>query len=115
MQFLGLGSKLEEDKMSAILQDVPEVQAAYNEYKQFTSDPVMQEKVRSRERFLTDQYLNRADALAEGRAEGRVEGRVEGEKRRSMEVARNMKVKGYPVADIAELTGLSLSKIEKLV
>jgi predicted transposase/invertase (TIGR01784 family) len=106
MQFLSFGSAWEEDKMSAILQDVPEVQAAYDEYKRFTSDPAMREKAMARERFLIDQYLDHADALAEGRAEGRVEERFD--------IARNMKAKGYPVADIAALTGLSPSEIERL-
>jgi predicted transposase/invertase (TIGR01784 family) len=102
MQFWVYGSKLEEDKMSTMLQDVPEVQAAYDEYKRFTSDPVMQEKVRARERFLTDQYLNRADALAEGRMEGRIA------------TARNLKRLGVPLSTITEATELPLSEIDQL-
>jgi predicted transposase YdaD len=31
-----------------------------------------------------------------------------------IEIARNMKQKGYPVADISELTGLSEAEIERL-
>ena len=60
---------------------MPEVQAAYDEYQRFASDPVMRKKIESRERFLTDRYLDRTDALAEGRAE------------RNSEVAQNMKQK----------------------
>jgi predicted transposase/invertase (TIGR01784 family) len=89
-----------------MLQDVPEVKAAYDEYRRFSSDPVMRERVESRERFLIDQYLDRAEALAEGRAKGRVEEKIE--------TARNMKRKGYSVSDIAELTGLPLTEIERL-
>ena len=126
LQFWAFGSELEGDQMSAMLRDVPEVQAAYDEFRRFTSDPVMREKLESRERFLTDRYLDRADALAEGRAEGRAEGeaigrtkgRAEGEAigrtERNLEVARNMKKKGYSIPDIADLTGLSLSEIERL-
>jgi predicted transposase/invertase (TIGR01784 family) len=110
MQFWVYGSKLEEDKMSTMLQDVPEVQAAYDEYKRFTSDPVMQEKVRARERFLTDPYLNRADALAEERAEGEARGEIKGR----IATARNLKQEGLDSAFIAKMTGLSLSEIEKL-
>jgi predicted transposase/invertase (TIGR01784 family) len=102
MQLWALGSKLEEKEMSAMLQDVPEVQAAYAEYRKFTADPKMRERIEARERFLNAQYLDRADARAEGRAE------------RDIEVAKNMKKKGYPINDIAELTGLSLSEIERL-
>ena len=102
MQFWVYGSKLEKKEMSTMLQDVPEVQAAYDEYQRFVSDPVMREKIESRERFLTDRYLDRADALAEGRAEAKIE------------TAQNMKRKGYPVSDIADLTGLWLAEIERL-
>jgi predicted transposase/invertase (TIGR01784 family) len=98
MQFLGLGSKLEEEKMSTILQDVPEVQAAYEEYKRFSADPVMREKVQERERFLIDQRLDRASAKKEGK----------------IEIARNMKQRGYDCGAIAELTGLSPHEIERL-
>ena len=42
------------------------------------------------------------------------EGREEGEKNKQLEIARKMKSRGYPVADIAEDTGLTKADIEKL-
>jgi len=51
---------------------------------------------------------------AEGRAEGLVEGRTEGIEQNKRENARKMKAKGYPVADIADITGLAPEDIEKL-
>ncbi len=45
-------------------------------------------------------------AFDEGKTEGRLEGRLE--------VARNMKSKGLPASDIAELTGLPENEINKL-
>jgi predicted transposase/invertase (TIGR01784 family) len=96
--------------MSAILKDVPEVQAAYNEYRKFSSDPVMRERIEARERYLNAQYLDRADALAEGRTEGRTEGRAE----EKIAVAQNLKRFGIPITTIAEATGLSLSEIKRL-
>jgi len=87
-------------------QDVPEVQQAYEEYRRFKSNPVMQEKAKARERFLVDQHLNRIEAKEEGIAEGLVAGKKE--------TATMMKKKGYPVAEIAEMTGLPLSEIEHL-
>jgi predicted transposase/invertase (TIGR01784 family) len=110
MQFWVYGSKLEEDKMSAMLQDVPEVQAAYAEYKRFTSDPAMRERMEARERFQIDKRLDRAEAERRGEAKGE----VRGEAKKALAVAQNMKTKGYPVADIAEMTGLSVSEIERL-
>jgi predicted transposase/invertase (TIGR01784 family) len=110
MQFWVYGSDLEEDKMSAMLQDVPEVQAAYNEYKRFTSDPAMRERMEARERFQIDKKLDRAEAERRGEAKGRTEGRTE----RNIEVARNLKRLGASPSMIAEATGLSLSEIERL-
>ena len=60
----------------------------------------------------------RAEGLVEGRAEGRaeglVEGRTEGIEQTKRENARKMKAKGYPVADIADITGLAPEDVEKL-
>jgi len=63
-----------------------------------------------RQRFLDEQQIIRADAFEEGEAKGR----VEGEAKKARETAVAMKRKGYPAADIAELTGLLLSEIERL-
>jgi predicted transposase/invertase (TIGR01784 family) len=106
MQFLRYGSELEEEEMSAILQDVPEVHAAYTEYKRFTADPVMREKIKARERYWTDWHLDRNEAREEGREEGREEERLM--------LARNLKREGLDSAFIAKMTGLSLSDIEQL-
>jgi len=97
-------------EMRAMLQDVPEVLVAYEEFKRFSSDPEMQEKVRARERFLTDQYLDRANAHAKGRDAGL----VEGEMKKAREIAQNLKRLGIPLSTIAETTGLSVSEVERL-
>ena len=88
--------------MSVILQDAPEVQAAYEAYKRFSADPVMREQIRARERFEIDRRLDRAYA------------KEEGETQKAIEVARNMKAKGYSIAEIADISGLSSSEIERL-
>jgi predicted transposase/invertase (TIGR01784 family) len=114
MQFWSFGSKLEENKMSTMLQDVPEVQAAYEAYKRFTADPVMWEKIKAQERFEIDKRLDRAFERKAGRTEGRTEGREEGRTEEKIENARNFKRLGTPIATIAAATGLSLSEIEQL-
>jgi len=57
-------------------------------------------------------------AFDEGKVEGRVEGRVEGEIKGvikgKVETAKKMKKKDYDINDIAEITGLSVTEIEKL-
>ena len=50
------------------------------------------------------------EALQRGRAEGLAEGRAE----EKLATAKKMKAKGYPIDDIAEMTGLSPEEIEKL-
>ena len=97
--------------MSAMLQDSPAVLQAYEEYKQFKSNPEMREKVRARERFLNDQRLK----IAGARREGLAEGETIGEARKARETAASMKRKGYPIPEIAEMTGLPPSEIDKLV
>jgi len=89
-----------------MLQDVPEVQAAYEAYQRFSADPILREKIRAREQFDIEQRLNRAYAEAEGEAKG--------ETKNAIKVAQNMKKKGYPIADIADISGLSQSEIERL-
>ena len=88
--------------MSVILQDSPAVLQAYEEYKLFKSNPEMREKVKARQRFLDEQQLLLGGAFAEG------------EMRKARETATMMKRKGYPVAEIAEMTGLPPSEIEQL-
>ena len=55
-----------------------------------------------------------ASAERRGRAEGREEGRAEGRVETNRENARRMKVKGYAVEDIAEITGLTAEEIKGL-
>ena len=50
------------------------------------------------------------EGLAEGRAEGLEEGLLKGK----LQSAQKMKEKGFPITDIAEITGLSTEEIERL-
>jgi predicted transposase/invertase (TIGR01784 family) len=106
MKLWVFGSKLEEDKMSAMLQDCPPVQAAYEEYKRFIANPVMREKAKAHERFLVDQQLNLNEAREEGEARGEMKGKIA--------TALNMKREGLDSTFIAKMTGLPLAKVERL-
>lgn len=53
-------------------------------------------------------------AEAKGRAEGLAEGLAEGEKKRNLEIARNLLSKGLDIKLISETTGLSEKEIKKL-
>lgn len=49
-----------------------------------------------------------------GRAEGRAEGLAEGEKRKALEIARQMKSRGIPADVVAQCTGLDVEDIGRL-
>ena len=76
------------------------------------------------ERALREQWRidGRAEGLAEGLAEGRTEGLAEGQAKglaegsaaSKLEIARKLKGRGRPLAEIAEDTGLSLEIIANL-
>jgi predicted transposase/invertase (TIGR01784 family) len=114
MQFWGWGSKLEENEMSAMLQDVPEVGAAYEEFKRFTADPVMRKKAIARQRYLIEQSIIMNDMREEGIAEGEAIGMAKGEAKKARETAQNLITMGMSPSDIAKATGLSPSEIKQL-
>jgi len=66
----------------------------------------------NRELVLAEGKYN--DGLAEGLAKGRAEGRTEGRTEANIESAIKMKVKGFSVETIAEITGLTPQEIERL-
>ena len=66
-----------------------------------------------RKRYMTFEYIlneHKRESFAEGEAAGLEKGAAK-EKR---EIAKNMKVKNIPIADIVEITGLSAEEVEKL-
>ena len=56
----------------------------------------------------------RKAGLAEGRAEGEAIGLEKGAAQKQREIAKSMKAKSIPNADIAEITGLSAEEVEAL-
>jgi predicted transposase/invertase (TIGR01784 family) len=57
---------------------------------------------------------SRLDGLAEGEAKGRAEGRAEGERRKATVFIQNSLRKGMSLADIADITELSLDEVKRL-
>lgn len=53
-------------------------------------------------------------AREEGREEGRIEGREEGEKKKALQIAKEMLDRGMPVDVITDITGLTVKQIEEL-
>lgn len=63
-----------------------------------------------RDNIITARGEGHLEGLAEGLAEGRMEGRME----ERLQNAQKMKEKGFPITDIAEITGLSTEELERL-
>ena len=65
--------------------------------------------------ILRDNIITaRGEGHLEGLAEGRMEGRAEGRMEERLQNAQKMKEKGFPITDIAEITGLSTEEIKRL-
>ena len=72
--------------------------------------------------FLEGRAEGRIEGRAEGMAEGRIEGRAEGiqegietgEKKKALDIAKNLKKIGISTQQIMEVTGLSQQEIEQL-
>ena len=64
--------------------------------------------------YYWDAVYNERGAIRHGYKQGHAEGRAEGVEETKRENARRMKAKGYPVEDIAEITGLTAETINSL-
>ena len=74
-----------------------------------------------RQKYMTFEYIlnererkSEAIGFEKGRSEGEAIGLEKGAAQKQREIAKNMKTKNIPVADIAEMTGLPAEEIEKL-
>ena len=92
--------------MSTLLQEQPLVGQAYERYQQFNRDERLRALDEAHQRFLHDQATDIEEAHNKGITEGESKGKIE--------IARNMKQRGYSTSDIAGMTGLSLVDIERL-
>ena len=84
--------------MKTLLQDQPIVTQAYGKYKQFNQDERLRAIDEAHQRYLHD--------LATDIEEAREE--------KAIEIARNLKLAGSDLGFIAQMTGLSLTEIERL-
>ncbi|MDR3228201.1 MAG: Rpn family recombination-promoting nuclease/putative transposase [Puniceicoccales bacterium] len=84
----------------------PAERATYENYW----DNVRYERTLMRGKFTE----GKIEGIAEGEAKGKIEGEAKGITETNRRNALAMKNKGYPLPDIAEITGLPLSEIEKL-
>jgi predicted transposase/invertase (TIGR01784 family) len=67
-----------------------------------------------RELDLKQRELELAEACAKASAEARIKGHAEGHAEEKYAIAKKMKDAGRPLAEVAEITGLSADTVEKL-
>ena len=67
-----------------------------------------------RDNIITARGEGHLEGHLEGLAEGRAEGLEEGLLKGKLPSAQKMKEKGFPITDIAEITGLSTEELERL-
>ena len=95
---------------------------AENLYRTVTKEEREAAWAECRMMYQHDMASMREDARKAGLAEGHAEGRSEGEAiglekgaaQEKREIAKSMKAKSIPNADIAEITGLSAEEVETL-
>ena len=94
------------------------IDMAENIFRDVTLDERAWIEKRSRELAehtrATEMHQAREEAMEQGIKQGRIEGIAQGEVSKALEMAKTMKDKDYSIAEISELTGLSVEEIEKL-
>ena len=94
------------------------IDMAENIFRDVTLDERAWVEKRSRELAehtrASEIYQAREEGIEQGRNEGIAQGEASGRAAEKIEMARAMKDKDYSIAEISELTGLSVEEIEKL-
>jgi len=113
MHYFAYGYHNEEEKRRLFGMS-ESVKSLDRNYQQVVVDPELARKAQQElmliQELNTQLRIERHEGLEEGLSKGREEGREE----ERVAVARNALAKGYDLADIAELTGLSVEEIAKL-
>ena len=88
--------------------------AIFGRLEALASQANMTKEERAQYRHEWKIYNDYFNCLDTAKKQGIEEGRAEGEQRKNLENAKKMKIKGYPLDDIADITDLAIEEIEKL-
>ena len=103
--FSAQGIQVAAEKL-AVVNMAPDKRAAYDRYLQDLSYEASM--------FHSSFHDGKLEGKREGLEEGKQEGLIQGKQQEKMDMANRLKAKGYPLQDIADITGLSLSDIQSL-
>jgi predicted transposase/invertase (TIGR01784 family) len=94
---------------------VEEIQEAKKELIRLSNDEKERESYERREKANKDRTSALGKALNDGIEQGREEGREEGEKKKAIEIARNLLALNVDIKIISKSSGLSVEEIKKLI
>jgi predicted transposase/invertase (TIGR01784 family) len=103
LQFLKSES---EEEFEMIAQSNPVIQKAYVELKRLSQDEEAQLLYEAREKAIRDENSRTRFAIKKGR--------LEGERKRNLEIAKNMLKMNFSIEQISEITELGMEEIQKL-
>ncbi|AHC16511.1 Rpn family recombination-promoting nuclease/putative transposase [Salinispira pacifica] len=95
-----------EKRSIVLLKDNPAIEKAHHVYEDFTSDEQLMDMAEAHEKWVKDVNTRLKTARQQGLEQGLEQAKIED--------AKKMLQKGYPIVDIAEITGLSEEQIKKL-
>ena len=104
----------EDMEVTKIMEENENIKEAKEELDRISQDDILRRMAFKAELERMDHAQLMYEAKRDGKAEGRAEGKIEGAKEEKIQIAKNMLKKGINILDIAEITGLSKEKIEKL-
>ena len=91
-----------------------EINEAIETLEEISSDEEKERIAELRQKYIMDRNSEIATAREIGLKQGLEEGIEQGLKKRNIEIAKKMLAKKMDIKEIAEITGLSKEKIEKL-
>jgi predicted transposase/invertase (TIGR01784 family) len=108
--WLKLISTEEEEVMEQLAEKNDNIRKTVGVLKEMSNDEIERALADARQKAIWDKAAEQDYEINEARRSGLKEGREEGK----VEDARAMRAKGYPISDIAEITGLSPNEIKEL-
>ena len=100
--------------MDVLLKKHPPIEAAEERRRRFIADEGRRAVYQSREKARRDTLSLLNAARREGKLEGELEGELKGKREGKRETARELKLRGFPIAEIIDITKLSAEEIEGL-
>jgi predicted transposase/invertase (TIGR01784 family) len=105
-------SKLQENIFNKLFEQAEIANYSDDEYAEYEESLKIYRDLKNTMDTAFDE--GKAEGKSEGIAVGKAEGIEEGQKKKSIEVAKAMKFKGYPIEDISEMTSLPIAEIANL-